>query len=97
MVQRTFGFDPETGTPIEWFAPKREIWRTGIFVRMIQRGRRRGMVEIEPTAGVPKKRLIIPAECVKPIHDNTPTDRGHNRDYRYPGDPVLDPMRTSRP
>lgn len=76
MVQGILSFEPETielrpGTPVNWFLPNRGYWRTAEYVRTIERGRRFGMIEIRPTAGLPKKRLFVRPEYVKPIASPT--------------------------
>ena len=41
--------------------------RTGRFVRIVKRGRNRGLIRIEPTGGIPRKKVFIKAEFVEPI------------------------------
>ena len=72
MVQGMLSFEPETtrlrpGMAVEWFLIDRGYWRTAEYVRTIKRGRRLGMIEVRPTAGVPKSRLFVRPDHVKPI------------------------------
>ena len=66
------GTEPEGGqmdpeNRIEWFLPDRGYWRTGIYIRTIERGRRFGMIEIEPTGKLPKPRLFVKPDHVRPM------------------------------
>ena len=67
MVQQTLSFVLNPGITVEWFVARRGYWRTAEYVRTIKRGHRRGKIEIRPTGGIPKKRLFIRPEYVKPM------------------------------
>ena len=54
-------------TVIEWFLVKRGYWRTGLYIRTVERGRRFGMIEIEPTGQLPKPRLYVKPDNVRPM------------------------------
>lgn len=42
-------------------------YRTGKFIRIVERGRKFGLVQIEPTDAVPRKTVYIQPEHVEPI------------------------------
>lgn len=54
------------GDPVYWWSDATGS-RTGKFIRIVERGRKFGLVRIEPTAGVPKKTVYIRPELVEPI------------------------------
>lgn len=65
MVQLLFEFVPEI--TVEWFVANRGYWRTGIYIRTIERGRRFGWVEIAPTGGLPKPKIKVKPDHVRPM------------------------------
>ncbi len=54
-------------TVVEWFLVNRGYWRTGLYIRTVERGRRFGMIEIEPTGKLPKPRLFLRPDNVRPM------------------------------
>lgn len=54
-------------TIVEWFLVNRGYWRTGLYIRTVERGRRFGMIEIEPTGKLPKPRLFLRPDNVRPM------------------------------
>lgn len=51
---------------IVWWKTDAKGSRTGRFVRTVKRGHNAGLVQIEPTDGIPRKKVYIAPEHVKP-------------------------------
>jgi hypothetical protein len=64
---------------VEWFVANRGYWRTGIYIRTIERGRRFGWIEIAPTGGLPKPRIKLKPDHVRPFKPAGKGDKGTPR------------------
>lgn len=53
--------------------------RTGRFVRIVKRGRNRGLARIEPTGGIPRKKVFVKPELVEPITPPAASIRPHTQ------------------
>ena len=65
MVEQKELFGPKPGDAVYWSDPDSQT-RTGRFVRVVERGKLFGLVEIEPTA-YKAKRVYVPLDTVERI------------------------------
>lgn len=52
---------------IVWWQTRETGSRTGKFIRIVERGRKFGLVQIEPTDAVPRKTVYVQPEHVDPV------------------------------